>query len=142
MAAEDSEEEVPLAKVPEVVRKAADKAVEGAKWEAAYKVQEDGETFFELAGKDSKSREVIVTVTPQGEVDEVVTEIALKDIPEVVTAAVKEKYPRFKVKLAFEITDEGKVTGYDLEGRRPKDKNDIGIHVSADGKTVEIDEDE
>lgn len=139
---EDAEEEIPLKKVPDVVRKAADKAVGKVKWESAHLVTEDGEKLYELEGTDSKGRIVVVTVTPEGTVDEIVTEIALKDVPETVTSALKEKMPRFKAKLAFEISEDGTVTGYDLEGRRPRDKHDIAVYVSADGKTVEIDEDE
>jgi hypothetical protein len=45
------------------------------------------------------------------------------------------------VKTAYEISQDGKVESYDFEGRRPKDKDDIIISVSADGKTVEIDDD-
>ena len=139
---EESEAEIPLKEVPKVVRNAADKAASGAKWTAAHLVTEGDEKFYELEGKDSKGLMIVVTVTPAGAVDELVTEIPLKDIPEIVTAALKAKMPRFKPKLAFEISEDGKPTGYDIEGRRPRDKHDIAVYVSADGKTIELDEDE
>lgn len=141
-AADDEEEEILLAKVPEVVRKGADKAVPGAKWAAAYLVKEDDEKLYELEGKDSKGRDVVATITPEGTVEDVTTEIPLKEVPESVKEALKGKMPRFKPTTAYEISEEGKVTGYDFEGRRPKDKHDISVYVSADGKTIEIDEDE
>jgi len=136
------EEEIPLAKVPAVVRKAADKAVTGATWTTAYLVRDEEKSFYELEGKIAKGRVVIVTITPDGIAEDVTTEIPVKEVPESVMAALKAKYPRFKSKVAFEISEDGKVTGYDFEGRRPKDKHDIGIYVSADGETIEIDEDE
>jgi hypothetical protein len=46
--------------------------------------------------------------------------------------------PRFKPAAAFEVTEDGKVSRYEIEGRRPKDKEDISLSVSPDGKTIEI----
>jgi len=69
------------------------------------------------------------------------TEIPIKEMPEAVVSAFKTKMPKFKVTTAFESRQNGKVVGYSIEGKRPRDKEDIGIFVSPDGKTVEIDED-
>ena len=66
----------------------------------------------------------------------------VRGLPDVVRDAVKARWPRFKMSAAFEIRKDGKVTGYDLEGKRPADKHEIGLSVSADGKEIEIDEDE
>jgi hypothetical protein len=140
-AADDDDEELKLADVPAAIRAAADKAVTGAKWTAAYRYKEEGETFYDLEGTDSKKRAVTVVLTAAGKVEEVETEIKPAEAPEVVREALKAKYPRFKVKTAYEISQDGKVESYDFEGRRPKDKDDIIISVSADGKTVEIDDD-
>lgn len=139
-AADDQEEEIPLSKVPEKVKTAADKAVTGAKWEAAFLMTEVDEKFYELEGRDSKGREVTVTITPEGTVEEISTLIPLKAVPEPVTAALKAKLPRFKPALVFEIREGGKIAGFEFEGRRPNDREDIAVFVSADGKTIEVDD--
>lgn len=133
--------EVPLAKVPDVVRKAADKAVAGAKWSAAYMDRDDdGAVVYELDGTDPKGRDVIVEITAAGKMKEIETEIPIPDIPAGVQQALKAKMPRFKATAAFEVSRGGKVAGYSFEGRRPRDKEDIDVFVSADGKLVEIEE--
>jgi hypothetical protein len=139
---EEDEDEVPLARVPAKVRKGADSAAPKVKWEAAYRTKEDGHTHYELEGSDAKGREVVVTLTEEGELVEIETEIPLRDVPDVVRDAIKARWPRFKMSAAFEIRKDGKVTGYDLEGKRPADKHEIGLSVSADGKEIEIDEGE
>ena len=127
--------DVELSSVPQAARKAAEKAVPGGKWQAAF-IQ----TIFELEGTDAKGRAVVVDVTDDGEIGEISTEIPLKEVPAVVMTALKAKMPRFTVESATESRQEGKVVGYSLEGKRPRDKEEIAVFVSPDGKTVEIDE--
>ena len=129
-------DDIAMSKVPAEVKKAADKAVPGGKWESA-----SSETIYELEGKDAKGRAVVVEVTDEGEVEDVSTELAIKDVPEVVVSALKAKMPRFKIETVYESKQDGKVSGYSFEGKRPKDKEEIGVFVSPDGKTIEIDED-
>jgi hypothetical protein len=57
-----------------------------------------------------------------------------------VTTALKKKLPRFQVATAYEARQEGKVIRYDFEGKRPRDKKEITVSVSANGKEIEIDE--
>jgi hypothetical protein len=132
-------DEIELAKLPAKVRRAADLAVPGATWSNAYKDDEDGELVYEIDGKDRQKRSVTVEVSAQGDVNEVETEIPFKEVRENVQAALKKKMPRFKVSAAFEIREDGKVAGYNFEGKRPRDKEDIVVFVSVDGKEVEID---
>jgi hypothetical protein len=141
-AEDEADDEIPLDKVPEKVRKAADAAVPKATWETAYRSEEDKVVTFELEGKNSQGREITVTLTPDGKVEELETEIPLKDVPQAVKDTLKAKWPRFKPSLAFEMQEEGKVVGYDFEGKRPKDKEEIVIFVSADGKQAEIEKDD
>jgi uncharacterized protein YxeA len=131
---------IPESKVPAKVRAAAEKAVPKAKWTDFSKESEDGEMWFELEGTDAQKRYVYVTVTAEGVVGEVMTEVKAKDLPKAVVAALSAKLPRYKVATYYEVRSDGKVTRYDLEGKRPRDKEDITVSVSADGKTVEIDE--
>ena len=133
--------EIALKKVPAVVRAAADKAVPEAKWASASKETEDDKEFwYELEGKDAKGRNVHVSISEGGKVDEVSTEIASKDAPKVVTDALSAKFPKFKIETSYEIVKDGKIDRYDFEGKRPRDKEEITVSVSPDGKKVEVDE--
>jgi hypothetical protein len=128
-------DDLAMSKVPPTVKKAAEKAVPGGKWESA-----SSETIYELEGKDAKGRAVVVEVSDDGEVNEVSTELPVKEVPDAVLSALKAKMPRFKIETVFESKQEGQVAGYSFEGKRPKDKEEIGVFVSPDGKTIEIDE--
>ena len=129
-------DDITLSKVPAAVKKAADASVPGAKWESAF-----SQVVYELEGVNAKGRAVVVEVTDEGEVNDVSTELPIKEIPEAVVSALKAKKPKFKATTAFESKQNGKVVGYSIEGKRPRDKEDIGVFVSPDGKTVEVDED-
>jgi hypothetical protein len=133
------QDEIDLAKVPPKVRKAAEKAVSGVKWTSAYKHTDEGEVTFELEGTDAKGRTVTVDIGADGKVGEVATEIAAKEVPKPVTDAVKSFLPGFKASSVFEIREEGKVVGYESEGKRPQDKEEFTVFVSSDGKRIEID---
>jgi hypothetical protein len=130
-----SEEDIDLADVPAAVKAAAVKAVPKAKWEAAA-----SETIYVLEGKNAKGRSVEVTITEDGDVEDVSTELPVKEVPEPVLSALKAKMPRFKIEAVFESRAEGKVVGYSFEGKRPSDKEEIGVFVSPDGKTIDIDD--
>lgn len=137
---DDKPQKIDLAKLPAKVRKAADAAVPGAKWEEAHKDTEEGVVIYELDGTNARGRDVTVMVTAEGKVTEVETELPLTEVPQLVRDALKAKMPRFKITAAFEIREEGKVTSYDFEGKRPKDKEEITVSVSVDGKTIEIED--
>ena len=128
-------DDIAMAKVPAAVKKAAEKAVPGGKWESAF-----SETIYELEGTDGKGRAVVVEVSDDGEVNEVNTELPIKEVPETVMTALKSKMPRFKIETVFESKQGGKIAGYSFEGKRPRDKEEIGVFVSPDGKTIEIDD--
>jgi len=129
-------EDLELSKVPANVRKAAEKEVPGGKFESA-----SSQIIYELEGKDAKGRAVTVEVDDEGEVGEVSTELPVKDVPEAVLSALKAKMPKFKIETVFESKQDGKVAGYSFEGKRPRDKDEIGVFVSPDGKTIEVEDD-
>jgi hypothetical protein len=137
--AADGDKKIALAKVPAKIKAAADKAVPGAEWSEATKSTEDGEVAFRLEGDDAKGRYVWVEVAADGTVNEVQTEIPLKEAPAAVRAALKAKMPRFKVTTVYEARQNGKVVRFDFEGKRPKNKEVISISFSPDGKPVEDD---
>ena len=133
-----ADEKIDLAKVPAVVKQAADHAAPGVTWTKATKEVEDGKTIYELVGKDAKGREVEVEVTPQGKVIEVETHIPMSEVPATVTDAFKAKYPGQKVTDTEAVSKDGKVVAYDF-ATKLKGK-DVEVRVSADGKTFEVEE--
>jgi uncharacterized protein YxeA len=133
-----ADDEIDLAKVPDKVKKAADKAVPGAKWTSASKSVEDGEVTYELEGTDAKQRYVSVEVSAEGKVSEVQTEIHFKEVPEVVRSALKSRMakanlPKLEASTTYEVRQDGKVVRYDFEMV-------IGVYISANGKEVEFDD--
>ena len=141
IAVAEADDKVDLAKVPAKAKEAASKAMPRAKWTGATKSVEDGVVTYELEGEDTSKRYVWVDVTADAKVTEVGTEILAAKVPQVVTAALKKKFPRFQVSTSYEARHEGKVIRYDFEGKRPRDKEEITVSVSPDGKEVEIEED-
>jgi hypothetical protein len=134
-------DDVGLDKVPAGVKEAASKAVPGAKWTAATRSVDEGRVTYELEGEDADKRKVWVDLTADGKVNEMSYLIELAKVPRVVTAALKKKMPRFQVSASYEAFKDGKVFAYYFDGKRPRDKEEISVSVSADGKSVEIDED-
>ena len=135
----DGPEDVPLDKVPAVVKKAAEKAAPGIIWDEATKETDGKLVVYTLTGENAKMRSVSVEVTAAGKVREVSTEIPLDEVPKAVAAALAKRFPRFKADDVYEVKKGGKVVEYHFDGRRPADTDDVSITVSADGKTVEID---
>jgi hypothetical protein len=142
-AARADEEEVKLADVPAAVRKAADKAAPKATWKEASKETEEGKTTYELSGTmpvGQDTREVSVEVTSEGKVIELEVEIPLKQVDARIHDMVKAKYPRFKAEEAASISRDGRPLGYELSGTMEKKK--VSVRVSADYKTIELEEDD
>src|SRR5262245_30460456 len=134
-------DEIALDRVPAKVKEAASKAIPGAKWTGANKSVEDGETVYTLEGEDAAKTHVWVDVTADAEITEVGSEIDLAKVPPVVAEALKTTLPQFKVSSAYEARLDGKVIRYYFDGKRPRDKEEIAVSVSPDGKSVKIEED-
>ena len=139
-AAGATDDKIDLAKVPAKIKEAASKAMPRAKWTGASKSVEDGEVTYELQGEDAAKHYVWVELTADAKVNEVGFEIPFGKVPQIVTEALKKKLPRFQVASSYEARQEGKVIRYDFEGKRPRDKKEITVSVSTDGKKIEIDE--
>ncbi len=133
------EEKVDLAKVPAPAVAAAKKAAPEVKWSGATKETKDGKTTYELSGKDAAGAGIEVEVTADGKVEAVETEIPMSKVPKVVLDALKAKGKGFKANMAEEVRKGGKLTAYEFDGK-DKDGKDAEVTVSADGKTVEFEE--
>lgn len=139
--AEEEEQEIPLGNLPQKVRDAASMAVVGAKWETtAYLIKDEEGQFYELEGVNRSGRIVVVSVSTDGELMEIETEIRPREVPQAVREAVRQKLERFRVVAAYETRDTKEVTGYVLEGRRPRMRGLILVSVSPDGQTIEVEE--
>jgi hypothetical protein len=136
--------EISLKHVPAHLKDVASKAVPGVHWKTAFKNEEQGEITYEIEGVDPKNREVTVTITADAKVEEIETAITVAETPEVVMKALKARFPRLEIVAITEIQeahkDGHKIVGFDFEGNHPSDKKTMGIYVSADGKTVHVEE--
>jgi hypothetical protein len=134
------EQEIELKKVPAHVKEAASKAAPHVHWKTAFKSEEDGEVMYELEGLDAKKREVTVILDAKGKVEEIETVISAEEVPATVMKALRAKFPTFEIASVTEIEERKKIVAYDFVGTRPTNHKSIGVYVSADGKTVEIEE--
>ena len=134
-------EDIALANLPDIIRKASDKAAPNAKWNKVVKDTDGKDTWYDISGIDAKGRKICVTVEPNGDIDEIETEIKAQNTPKSVMAALKERLPNFKISAVYEIrNDEDKVMRYDFDGKRLKDKEDVTISFTVDGKFIKLDE--
>ena len=134
-------EDIALANHPEIIRTAADKAIPNAKWNKVVKDTDGKDTWYDISGIDAKGGKICVTVEPNGDIDEIETEIKSQNTPKSVMAALKERLPNFKISAVYEIrNDEDKVMRYDFDGKRLKDKEDVTISFTVDGKFIKLDE--
>jgi hypothetical protein len=138
--ARGDDEPVDLAKVPAVVRKAAEKAVPGIKLMEATKGTEEGQTTYTLSGVDAKGNDAEVEVTPEGKIVAISLEIRLQDVPKVVMSALRAKLKGYRPTDVMAVYDGNrKLIEYFFEGKDAKGK-DVDVTVSADGSSVEIDD--
>ena len=134
-------EDIALANLPEIIRNAAGKAIPNAKWNKVVKDTDGKNTWYEVSGMDAKGRKICVTVEPNGDIEEIETEIKAQNTPKSVMAALRGRLPNFKISAVYEIrSDEHKITRYDFDGKRLKDKEDVTISFTVDGKFIKLDE--
>lgn len=96
------EEAVPLDKVPKAVLDATKTRFPDAELVAAEKETEDNVTIFEMAIKN-KGQNIDVSLTPEGKILEIEKQIAAKDLPKAVSAALAAKYPEATYKVIEEV---------------------------------------
>jgi hypothetical protein len=96
------EEKVTLDKVPRAVLKAVKARFPDAKLLKAEKETENGKTVFEI-GLKNMEQSIEVTLTPDGTIIEIEKQIAAKDMPKVVAAALEDKYPKATYRMIEEV---------------------------------------
>ncbi|MEO2091672.1 MAG: PepSY-like domain-containing protein [Gemmataceae bacterium] len=122
------DEKVPLDKLPKAVVDAVKAKFPKADLQAAEKEKEDGKTKYEVTIKDGESK-IDVDVTEDGIITGYEKEVALKDVPKVVSEAVAAKHPKGTAKSAEVVytVKDGKDTLAYYE-----------VTVEVDGKTHEV----
>jgi uncharacterized membrane protein YkoI len=118
------EEKIPVEKVPKAVIKAFKEKFPEATIKAAIKEEEDGKTVYEIESVQGELT-VDAVLKPDGEFVEIEKELKTSDLPKAVTAAVKAKHPKAKLKKAEELIKGGKSV-YEV------------VVELADGKTEEV----
>ena len=125
---DEKAEKVPLDKLPKAVADAVKAKFPKAELKGAEKGKKDGKTKYEVTVQDGASK-IDVDVTEDGTITGYEKEVALKDLPKVVSEAVATKYPKGTPKSAEVVytVKDGKDTLAYYE-----------VIVDVDGKTVEV----
>jgi uncharacterized membrane protein YkoI len=121
LVARADEEKIPLDKVPAKVLKAVQDKFPKAKLTGAVKEVENGKTTYEVSLKDGENA-IDVSLKDDGTILVIEKAIAVKDLPKVVSEAVKAKYPKGTIKTAEELTSGVTVTYevlVELDGKKP-----------------------
>lgn len=136
------DEKIDVDKLPKEVVKAIKDRFPGAELKSAEKETEDGKTIYDVAIKH-KDVNYEVAVTPKGEITGFEKEIAAKDLPKAVSAAIEKKYPNSTVKMVEEVY---KVKGKDEKmeyyeiALETSEKKKVAMDVAPDGKILKSSE--
>lgn len=142
VAAQNSEEAVPLDKVPKPILEAVKVRFKDAVLTEAAKETENGKTVYEVTIKD-KGQIIDVTLTPAGEIIMIEKTISAKALPKTVTTALENKYPKATFKIVEEI--------FKVAGKQEKlayfevlltttDKKAYEVQLAPDGKILLVED--
>jgi uncharacterized membrane protein YkoI len=137
-ADEDKEKKIPLDKVPKVIRDAIDGRFPGADVKSVEKEKEGGKVVFDV-DLTHQGRKYEMDILEDGTIIEIEKEVALKDLPEAVTRALREKFPQATIKEVMEVNKvKGKEeTPIHYEATiETADKKKQEVIVSLDGKSI------
>jgi hypothetical protein len=130
-------------KAPKAVRDAVNERFPGAEVTSVEKETEDGKVIYDIELKH-KGRKYEMDILENGTIIEIEKEIALKDVPEAVTKAVKAKFPKATIKEVMEVNKvkgkEEKPEHYEITIENEKKRQEI--IVSLDGKSVKAEKEQ
>jgi uncharacterized membrane protein YkoI len=112
--AQADEKPVPLDKVPKAVVDAAKSKFPNAELKNAATEMEEGKTVYEIS-LTYKQHNYDVTFTPEGKIVDVEKQIDAKELPKIITRALRTKYPKATLTRVEELSKgDDKVTGYEV----------------------------
>lgn len=135
-AANDNGGEIDIAKLPDAVKKTAEKYLGNLKDAEAEIETIDGKKLYEVVS-EKNDKETSVFITETGDAVKISKEISVSSVPKKILQEIKDKYPKAKIKEAeeFHAIVDGKEkpeAGYEIEAFIKKD-----LIVSPDGKITE-----
>jgi uncharacterized membrane protein YkoI len=125
-----TEVKVPVAQVPEAVKKAAQNAAPGITISRATKETEGKRTVYELEGKVG-DKECELEITAEGKLLEMEIEVALAQVPDAVKKAAQKAVPGI-VPTEAEKQTRGRRVRYEVEGK--VGKKEYELVITAEGK--------
>lgn len=131
-------EEIKVDDLPKPVLDAVKAKYPHAEIEEAEKETEDGETVYEVELEVKEDEEITVALKPDGTIIEVEKEIAVSELPEAVTRAIKAKYPKAELEEAEQVV-RGDHLLYEVEVEIAEDET-VEILLDAKGKILEEEE--
>jgi uncharacterized membrane protein YkoI len=135
--ADDKAEKIAPDKLPQKIKDAIQGRFPGGEVTGAEKEKENGEIVFDVELKH-EGRKYEMEIKEDGTIAEIEKEIAMKDVPDGITKAVKGKFPKATIKEVMEVN---KVTGKEekpihYEVKIETNGKSKEVIVSLDGKTV------
>ena len=128
------EEKVAIDKLPAKVKDAVTGKFPDAKLISASKEPEDGKVLFEVT-IENKSKTVQVTVTEDGNIVEVESEMDAKDLPKTVTESLDKKYGKLKFLKAEDVV-KGEKTYFEVLIEHADGKKKTEVQIDKDGKIL------
>ncbi len=128
-AFDDSEEKVPVDKLPKAIVEGAKKRFPKAELVEASKETSEGKTSYEVSMKQD-GKTIDVTFTPEGVMTLIEKQIDAKSLPKSVAATLAAKYPKATHKLIEELI---KVA----DGKETLESYEV-LLVTSDMKTLEV----
>jgi len=138
--ATQANEPVPLEKLPKPVTDAVKAKFPKATLTEASKSSEDGKTEFVVSIKDA-GKEIEVTVTPEGTITYLEKEIADRELPKAVAAAVKAKAPKATHQAAWvgiEVKDGKETIDYYWIELLSVAKRRVDLELTPDGAITRV----
>ena len=126
------------AEVPEAVEKAIKAEYPDAKIGEAEEEKEDGKMIYEVEFTVGK-KEYEASITPEGKILEIESEIKVTEIPAIVKKAIMAKYEGATLKEAEELIKEKKVASYEVK-LVTKEEKTMEVVFDAKGKFVKEEE--
>jgi uncharacterized membrane protein YkoI len=132
------EEKITPDKLPKKVMDAVKARFPAAEFTSITKETADGKVVYDIELKE-KGRKYEMDIQEDGTVLEVEKEVAVKDLPEAVTKALKAKFPKATIKEVMEVNlvkdNKEKPDHYEVI-LETEDKKTMEVEVSMDGKTI------